>query len=129
MGRIRTRLTFANVTSVLALFIALGGGAYAAVNLPPNSVGSKQIKGNAIDSSKVRDGSLLKRDFRLGQLPKGNPGPVGPTGNTGPVGPTGPPGGAHRRADTWPIRVSGRQLVAKLRLPPNREHVDAGRRR
>jgi hypothetical protein len=41
--RIRRHLTFANVVSVLALFVALGGGAYAAFHLPKNSVKSKHI--------------------------------------------------------------------------------------
>ncbi len=35
----------------LALFIALGGVSYAAIRLPANSVGAKQIKTNAVRSS------------------------------------------------------------------------------
>jgi hypothetical protein len=31
---LRPRLTYANVTATLALFLALGGGAYAATSLP-----------------------------------------------------------------------------------------------
>ena len=38
--RIRDRLTYANVTATLALFIALGGSSYAALKLPRDSVGS-----------------------------------------------------------------------------------------
>lgn len=53
MSRIRIALSYANVLSTVALFIALGGGAYAAINLPKNSVGSKQIRDNAISSAKV----------------------------------------------------------------------------
>ena len=34
----RLRVTYANVTATLALFVALGGGAYAATALPANSV-------------------------------------------------------------------------------------------
>jgi hypothetical protein len=34
----RKRLSFANVTSVLARFLALSTGAYAAISLPANSV-------------------------------------------------------------------------------------------
>ena len=44
MQRIRARLSFANVMSLLALFVALGGSSYAAVTLARNSVGAKQIK-------------------------------------------------------------------------------------
>ena len=87
---IRKRLTFANVTSFLALFVALSAGSYAAISLPKNSVGSKQLKAkavtnaklatnsvskpkiqaNAVDSSKVKDGSLTGTDINLASLGK-----------------------------------------------------------
>lgn len=53
LSRLRTRLTFANVVSLLALFVALSGGAYAAFKLPANSVGSKQLKSHAVTPVKV----------------------------------------------------------------------------
>jgi hypothetical protein len=84
-----------NFVSYLALFVALGGTSYAAVRLPSNSVGSLQITKNAISSSKVRDKSLLARDFKPGQLPAGKPGdtgPAGPQGARGPQGAQGPQG-------------------------------------
>ena len=90
-------MTFANLMSSAAVFIALGGGAYAAVKA--NSVGSKQIKAksvktadiadNAIHSTKVANGSLLSEDFEAGQLPSGATGPAGPQGERGPAGATG----------------------------------------
>jgi hypothetical protein len=64
-------MTYANVMSSLALFVALGGGAYAAAKLPANSVGPVQLQDNAVSSSKVLDGSLLASDFQPGQLPAG----------------------------------------------------------
>jgi hypothetical protein len=67
-SRFRPRLTFANAVSLLALFVALGGGAYAASQLPKGSVGTKQLKDNAVISSKVKNGSLLAKDFKAGQL-------------------------------------------------------------
>lgn len=98
---------YANVTSTMALVIALGGTSYAAATLPRNSVGtpqikrnavgSAQIKSNAIGSVKIRDGSLLARDFAPGQLPTaqvGAAGTQGPRGQIGPMGPTGPTGAA-----------------------------------
>lgn len=93
-----SRFTYANVVATLALFIALGGGAYAAVKLPRDSVGATQIKPSAVSSSKVRNGSLLAADFKRGQLPKGPKGDTGPagapgqTGATGAQGPEGPQG-------------------------------------
>jgi len=85
----RQRLTFANVVSCLALFVALGGGAYAATQLPKNSVGSKQIKKNAVNSAKVKDRSLQAIDFKEGQLPAGPQGPQGPQGLKGETGAAG----------------------------------------
>jgi hypothetical protein len=41
MKQIRKRLTFANVVSCIAPFVALGGASYAATQLPKNSVGTK----------------------------------------------------------------------------------------
>ena len=86
------------VVALLALFVALGGGAYAAVSLPKNSVGAKQLKRNAVtgkkikksavSSPKVKDGSLLSRDFKAGQLPAGTKGDKGDRGDQGPPGPT-----------------------------------------
>ena len=50
----RPRLTYANVTATLALFLALGGGAYAATSLPARSVGSTQLKANAVTRVKIK---------------------------------------------------------------------------
>ena len=81
--RIRTRLTFANVISVIALFVALGGTSVAALTLARNSIKSKHIAPNAVGSSEVKDASLLGEDFGPGQLPqgeKGEPGAPAPQG-------------------------------------------------
>lgn len=89
MKQIRKRLTYANVMSSIAVFLVLGGAAFAAVKLPKNSVGTKQLKNNAVNSSKVKDGSLLKGDFAAGQLPAGPQGPQGPQGPKGETGAEG----------------------------------------
>jgi hypothetical protein len=94
-----------NAIALLALFVALGGTSYAAVKLPANSVGSKQIRTAAVNGTKVKDGSLLAKDFKAGQLTTGVKGqgesgvraaaiddPRGPVGTTGPEGPAGPMG-------------------------------------
>jgi hypothetical protein len=91
--RLRPRLTYANVTATLALFVALGGSSYAALQLPKASVGAKQLKKNAVSSPKVKPGSLLVNDFKRSQRtrlrgPQGLPGPAGAQGTTGPPGPT-----------------------------------------
>jgi hypothetical protein len=78
--------------ALVALFVALGGTSYAAIKLPAKSVGAKQIKKNAVSSAKVKDGSLRRGDFGLGELPAGPAGPAGPVGPTGAGGPPGPKG-------------------------------------
>jgi hypothetical protein len=92
----RPRLSYANVMSTLAVFVALGGSSVAAVQLSRNSVRSEQIangqvKGpdlakSAVTSVKVADRSLLAGDFKAGQLK------AGPAGPQGPAGPKGDPG-------------------------------------
>src|SRR5947209_18355169 len=82
LSRLRSHLTYANVIASLPLFIALGGGAYAAVSLRKNSVGSKQIKKsavtraklatNSVTGQKVKDDSLTGADVlesSLGKVP------------------------------------------------------------
>lgn len=85
MKRLRSRLSYANVIATLALFLALGGGAYAAIKLPKNSVGSKQIKKNAVTSAKIKNGSLTAQDFKPGQIPAGPAGATGAKGADGVV--------------------------------------------
>ncbi len=80
------------MVALVALFLAPGGGAWAAITLPANSVGTKQLKDGAVTAAKVKRGSLLASDFESGQLPKGATGPQGPKGDTGATGPQGPNG-------------------------------------
>jgi hypothetical protein len=61
------------VVAVIALIVALGGTGYAAITLPANSVGKKQLKKravtaakirrNAVTGSKIKDESLTGRDI------------------------------------------------------------------
>jgi hypothetical protein len=80
--------------AITALCIALGGTSYAAIKLPKKSVGTAQLKSNAVTSSKVRNGSLQRGDFKTGQVPAGSRGPTGPTGPRGATGAQGPMGDA-----------------------------------
>jgi hypothetical protein len=47
-----------NVVAYLALFVALGGTSYAAVSLPRNSVGARQIKNHSITPVKFNGKSI-----------------------------------------------------------------------
>jgi hypothetical protein len=58
---LRERLTYANVMATVAMFLALGGGAWA---LSQNSVGTRQLKPNAVRSSDVRNEALRGVDLR-----------------------------------------------------------------
>jgi hypothetical protein len=53
MARIRSHLTYANVMATIAVFIALGGGAYAVYTAPKNSVVTKSIKDGAVTYPKL----------------------------------------------------------------------------
>ena len=68
IDRLRPRITYANVVSSLCLFILLGGGAYAATQLAPGSVGTKQLKDSAVTSKKVADHTLTAKDVKAGQF-------------------------------------------------------------
>jgi collagen triple helix repeat protein len=87
------------IVAVIALFVALGGTGYAALTLPKDSIGSKQLKDNAVDSSNVENHSLLSKDFQSGQLPDGPQGAQGPQGEQGPQGAQGIQGERGEKGD------------------------------
>lgn len=73
----------AMIVACLALFLAGTGTGVAVVSaLPAGSVGTAQLKANAVVSSKVKNHSLKAVDFASGQLPKGKTGPRGASGAT-----------------------------------------------
>ena len=97
LSRLRPRLTYANVTATIALFVALGGTSYGLATgsigsreIKNNSVRSKDVRNNDVRSKDVRNSSLLAKDFKPGELPTGSQGERGPTGATGARGATGP---------------------------------------
>jgi hypothetical protein len=75
MERLRRHLTFANVASALALFIALGGTAWGVAR---NSVGSKQIRNhgvkkadlhrNAVTFRKIHKNAVASKQVRADSL-------------------------------------------------------------
>ena len=88
-GLLSARPRHGTVVAYLALFLALGGTAFAAASLPRNSVGTAQIRNSAVTGAKVRNHSLSASDFRSGSLPKGPAGPQGPAGRVGRITCTG----------------------------------------
>ena len=75
LGGIRSRLTYANVMATVAVFIALGGGAYAVTKLDRNSVKSKHIVNGQVKPADVSglvqgSGKVLANRFIM---PNGDP--------------------------------------------------------
>ena len=69
MKRIRPHLTYANVMATLALFVALGGSSYAALQIRSsdvvnNSLRSKDIRNNELTGRDMKNGRLSGRDLR-----------------------------------------------------------------
>ena len=91
---IRARLTYANATATLALFIALGGTGYAALTLPDNSVGSRQIRSGAVGASELRTGAVRSKDIRNRSIRVGDVSLSARRALKGDAGPPGPPGPA-----------------------------------
>lgn len=63
MGRLRSKVTFANVTSLVALFVALGGTAYAVTQLDGSkivnrSVPAKKLKKNTVTGTEIKESKL-----------------------------------------------------------------------
>jgi hypothetical protein len=50
----------AMVVACVALIVALGGTGYAATQLPPKSVGQKQLRNGAVGNLQIRDGAITR---------------------------------------------------------------------
>ena len=108
--RPRVRLSYANVTATLALFVALGGTGYAVTkvrgkDIAPRTITAKNVKKGTLTGTEIARGAItagkLSRGVR-GMLPDdgfgddgglgpfdgrdGEPGEPGPPGDPGPVG-------------------------------------------
>jgi len=89
LARLRSWLSYANVMATIAVFVALGGGAYAAFRLPANSVGSRQLKNSAVTPKKVARATIkLFKGQKGAPGPKGDQGAQGVQGIQGPIGPS-----------------------------------------
>jgi hypothetical protein len=68
----KPRLTYANVTSTLALFIALGGAtAFAASKIPDKSVGEFQLRPGAVTAEKIRKAAVTAPKIKEGAIKQG----------------------------------------------------------
>lgn len=73
--RLRTKLTYSNVIATIALFVALGGAATAATQLPRNSVGPNQIKRGAVNTAKLRNQAVRPKKIAPKAVTVGKLGP------------------------------------------------------
>jgi hypothetical protein len=114
----------ATVIASVALLVALTGTSVAAVSaLPRLSVGTAQLKNNAVTSAKVRNFSLLRSDFKRGQVP------TGPTGARGPQGPPGPAGiSALERRDIVTPNTSAGVKTSSAVCPAGKRVIGGGAR-
>lgn len=65
---VRRHLSFANVISLIALMVALGGAAYAVKVAPKNSVTSKSVKNKSLKGKDIKDGKLSGADVKGNSL-------------------------------------------------------------
>jgi Collagen triple helix repeat (20 copies) len=84
MQSVRKRITYANVMSTLAVFLVLAGGTALAAGLGKESVGARQLKKEAVTSTKIS--AAAKNEL------KGATGPAGPKGDKGDRGERGEKG-------------------------------------
>jgi hypothetical protein len=102
--------------ATIAIFISLGGSSYAVLritgkNVPPNALTGADITN--LTTRDIRDHSLLRRDFKPGQVPSGptgRQGPQGPKSDQGAKGDTGATGDPGPLLNTLP---SGETLFGK----------------
>jgi hypothetical protein len=108
--------------ATIAVFVALGGTAFAAVTITgrdvvDGSLSGRDIKQGSIQSSDIKDGTLRRQDFFPGLLPnalrtpldQAGPlaGPAGPQGERGPAGPQGERGPAGLQGERGPAGADG----------------------
>jgi hypothetical protein len=136
LRRLQQRLSYANITATIALFIALGGTSYAAIQIPRNSVGSSQLRSGSVGSSEVKNRSLRTIDLSVAarRALAGQRGPAGPQGPPGPAG-TGAPGTAGASGalsltfTTAPgIVAQGETTGASASCPPGQRVTGGGAR-
>ncbi len=58
----------AMIVAIVALVLAMVGTGYAAVNLPKKSVGTAQLKTNAVTNAKIKNGTITGKKLNLKKL-------------------------------------------------------------
>src|SRR3954447_17161166 len=104
------------VVALIALCVALGGGAYAAIKLPKNSVGAKQLKKGAVTPPKLS--AKTRKQLK---------GKTGPPGTPGTAGTPGTPGTPGQTGLTGPAGPGAKLLVTEPFASASNEYVQLGK--
>jgi hypothetical protein len=127
-GRIRSKLSYANVTATAALFVALGGTGYAALTLPRNSVGAEQIRPRSVGQSELRSRAVSSRVLRNKSIRLTDISASAREALQGQQGPPGTPGMPFRAAvSTGGVAAFGNALTVTHVSGTNEYRVDFGR--
>jgi hypothetical protein len=112
-----SRLSPATVISLIALFVALGGTAFAV-----SKVTGADVKDSSLTGKDIKDGSLAAKD--ADDSLAGQPGPRGPQGPQGAQGPQGPQGLPGGTGPTGPPGVPGAPATTTFTTPQNSTAFD-----
>jgi len=119
------------VVAMAALTVALGGTSYAVVALPKSSVGTEQLRNNAVTSAKIKTGTVTATDLQralrtaiAASGPTGRPGAAGPAGPAGPAGAAGP-GGAAGPAGGFDLSKIVNRVGAEIAVPAGSVDAEA----
>lgn len=130
MPRLRPRLTYANLMATIALFVALGGGAYAAISSIPGGDGvihsCYQSKGGGLRVVAAKK-KCSRGEHALSWNQVGRPGRQGNQGIQGVQGVPGPSNAFEVARDVGPMNIGTTPVtVATLaNLPPGSYVVSA----
>lgn len=115
------------VAAYAALFVALGGSSYAALNIPKGSIGSKEIRNHSIRKADLKKSARTVSRARIAAVvtdqmtsqevlealseavkgEQGTPGAAGVNGKNGADGAKGEPGPAGKQGEQGPIGPQG----------------------
>jgi hypothetical protein len=121
LTRLRGRLSFANVISVTALFVALGGGAYAASKVDSGDIAKDAVKNRHVMEGKLKNKALQDDTLEGGKIDESTL--VGVKAGNVLSAVVRNPGGASNAS----VERAGQALTTAVESPGNAVQVDFGR--